>query len=412
MTAPVTRVRATLVLLAGAAALAGCAPAASHPAARTAAALTAPLVTSMTAVDGATWAVVAMGGSAADEDQFWELFTRPPGSTRWKLVTPPGVADNGGLVAAGSSGPLTVAFQPSQNLTFSPLASSGNGGKTWGVGLLDAAVASVPDALATKTAGSGGTLALLDNGAIDQAAGQPAASASAASASAASASAASASAASQSGGNQDGWTALAAPGAIAASAAGRRCQVTGWTGVAYTPSGTPLAAASCARPGTVGIFADVAGTWQASGPADPGGQPLRVIRLSQTPAGDTALLQAGGPGEASLLGGWTGDGTRWTASPSLPLHGGHVQASGTGPGGMLWVLLSGDRAETLAGPGAAWRDLPPPPRGTTALAAGPDGTDEALAVSGAHLTVYQLTPAGTWDKAQAISVPIQYGSSS
>ncbi|HEY6792465.1 MAG TPA: hypothetical protein VI365_34660 [Trebonia sp.] len=400
MTAPATRVRATLVLLAGAAVLAGCAPAASHaaashPAARKA--LTAPLVTSMTAANGATWAVVAMGGSAADEDQFWELFTRPPGSTSWKLVTPPGVADNGGLVAAGSSGPLTVAFQPSQDLTFSPLASSGNGGKTWGVGLLDAAVASVPDALATNTAGSSGMLALLDNGAIDQAAGQPAASGSAAS---------------QSSGNQDGWTALAAPGAIAASAAGRRCQVTGWTGVAYTPSGTPLAAASCARPGTVGIFADVAGSWQASGPADPGGQPLRVIRLSQTPAGDTALLQAEGRGEASLLGGWTSDGTRWTASPSLPLHGGHVQASGTGPGGMLWVLLSGDRAETLDGPGASWRDLPAPPRGTAALAAGPDGTDEALAVSGARLTVYQLTAAGTWDKAQVISVPIQFGSSS
>jgi hypothetical protein len=401
MTAPVRRVRATLGLLAGAVALAGCAPAASHPAARTAAALTAPLVTSMTTANGATWAVVAMGGSAADEDLFWELFTRPPGSTSWRLVTPPGVADNGGLVAAGSSGPLTVAFQPSQDLAFSPLASSGNGGKTWGVGLLNAAVAAVPDALATDNPGSvsGSTamLALLADGAIDQAASQPAASASAAG---------------QSSGSQDGWTALAAPGAIAASAAGRRCQVTGWTGVAYTPSGTPLAAASCARPGTVGIFADVAGTWQASGPADPGGQPLRVIRLTQTPAGDTALLQAGGPGEASLLGGWTSDGTRWTASPSLPLHGGHVQASGTGPGGMLWVLLSGDRAETLDRPGAAWRDLPAPPRGTAALAAGPDGTDEALAVSGAHLTVYQLTPAGTWDKAQVISVPIQYGSSS
>ena len=404
MTSPVKRVRAALGLLAGAVALAGCAPAASHPA-RTAAALTGPLATSMTAANGATWAVVAMGGSAADEDLFWELLTRPPGSTGWRLVTPPGVADNGGLVAAGSSGPLTVAFQPSQDLTFSPLASTGDGGKTWGVGLLDAAVASVPDALATDSAGgvsstapgSAAMLALLNDGAIDQAASQPAASGPAAA---------------PSGGSRNGWTALAAPGAIAASAAGRRCQVTGWTGVAYTPSGTPLAAASCARPGTVGIFADVAGTWQASGPADPGEQPLRVIRLTQTPAGDTALLQAGRSGEASLLVGWTGDGTRWTASPSLPLHGGHVQASGTGPSGMLWVLLSGGRAEILDGPGASWRELPALPRGTAALAAGPDGTDEALAVSGARLTVYQLTAACRWEEAQAISVPIQYGSSS
>ena len=315
----------------------------------------------------------------------------PAGKPGWKLVTPPGVADNGGLVAAAAGGSLTVSFLPSQDLTFTPLASTGDGGKTWGTGLLNAAVASVPDALAAdsagstagSTAGSAAMLALLHDGAIDQAASQ----------SAAGQPGGGQSAAGQSGGSQDGWTALAAPGAIAASAAGRRCQVTGWAAVAYTPSGTPLAAASCARPGTAGIFADVAGTWQATGPADPGGQPLRVIRLTQTPVGDTALLQAGSAGKASLEVAWTGDGTRWTASPSLPLHGGHVRASGTGPGGMVWVLLSGNRAETLAGPGAAWRELPAPPRGTAALAVGPAGPDEALAVSGARLTVYQLTAA-------------------
>ena len=54
----------------------------------------------MTAADGGTWAIVAMGGPAAGENQFWELLARPAGSTRWELVTPPGVADNGGLVAA------------------------------------------------------------------------------------------------------------------------------------------------------------------------------------------------------------------------------------------------------------------------------------------------------------------------
>jgi hypothetical protein len=365
--------------------LAGCAASGPDTPAAPTPATTAPLATAMTTASGQAWAIIAMGGPAAQEDLFWELFTRLPGSSRWTLATPTGVADNGGLVAAGSSGPLTVAFRPSQDLTFSPLARTGDGGKTWGTGLLNAPVASVPDALA---ADGTTTLALLDDGAIDQAAAGPAA------------------------GGQDDWTPLAAPGAIAVSVAGRRCQVTGLVAVAYTPSGTPLAGASCARPGTTGIFALVAGTWRASGPADPGGQPVKMIRLTQTPAGDTALLQAGTSGTASLQAAWTGDGTRWTASPALPLSGAQVQASGTGPGGALWVLLSGDRAETLAGPGAAWRELPAPPAGTGALAAGPDGAYDALVVSAATLTIDQLTPGSrTWRKVQAVKVPIQYGSS-
>jgi hypothetical protein len=377
-------------LLLGPGLLTGCAAASGgHDApAAPALATTAPLATSMTTASGQPWAIVAMGGSAAQDDLFWELVTRSPGSNRWTLVTPPGVADNGGLVAAGSSGPVTVAFEPNQDLTFSPLASTGDGGKTWGAGLLDAPLASVPDALAADGAGM---LALLDDGAIDQAAG-PAATGPA---------------------GQGGWTPLAAPGAIAASTAGRRCQVTGLAAVAYAPSGTPLAAASCAQPGSTGIFARVAGAWQSSGPAVPAGQPLRVIRLTQTPAGDTALLQAGASGTASLSAAWTGDGTQWTASAALPLHGARVQASGTGPGGALWVLLSGDRAETLAGPGTAWRELPAPPRGTAALAADPDGGYDALVVSAATLTIDQVTPDGhAWRQAQVIKAPLQYGSSS
>jgi hypothetical protein len=370
--------------MAAAVVLAGCASA-SAPAEPTAPtpAVAAPLATSMTTASGQAWAIVPVGGSAADEDLFWELLTRVPGSSRWKLVTPPGVADNGGLVATGGTGQLTVAFEPSQDLVFSPLARTGDGGRTWGTGLLDASVAAVPDALA---ASSTTMLALLNDGGIDQATAGQAASGK--------------------------WAQLAAPGAIAASSAGRSCQVTRLAAVAYAPTGTALAAGSCARPGIVGIFARVAGTWQASGPAVSGGQPLQVVRLSQTSAGDTALLREGASGDASLLAAWTGNGTRWTVSPSLPLHGGQVKASGTGPGDALWVLLSGDRARALAGPGAAWRELPAPPRGTDTLTAGPDGSYDALAVSGARLTVYRLTSAGSWIQAQVISVPIQYGSSS
>ena len=88
----------------------------------------APLTTSIATV-GSTWAVVVMGDPASQSGAFWQLVTLPHGSTQWALVTPPGVADNGGLVAAAdpSAGPLLrVAFRPSQNLTFSPLASTSN----------------------------------------------------------------------------------------------------------------------------------------------------------------------------------------------------------------------------------------------------------------------------------------------
>jgi hypothetical protein len=391
------------VLLAGMGVLVGCGSSGTHAAsASSVQAATAPLATSMTEAGGRTWAIVAMGGSAATENRFWELFTRPATGGKWELVTPPGVADNGGLAAADVRGSVTVAFQPSQGLSFSPLALTSDAGKTWGTGLIDAPVASVPDALAASGGGggNGGTmLALLGNGAIDQAAGADTGTSTSTS-------------------TGTGWSRLAAPGAVAASPAGRQCQITGLTGVAYTSSGTPLAAASCARPGVAGIFARSGNTWTAAGPAVPGGRPTQVLRLVGTPTGDVALLQTGTGGAAALFAAWTSDGTRWTVSPPLPAGSQAVRASGTGSGGSVWVLLADGRAETIAAPSAAgavpsaaWRELPAPPDGTATLAALPGGTFDALATSDAKLTVYQLGTAGGWAKTQVISVPIEYGSS-
>jgi hypothetical protein len=367
----------------GTSVLASCAGGGSGAAAAPAPAGTASLVTSMTTANGATWAIVAMGGSAAGANQFWELFARAAASDRWELVTPPGVASNGGLVAAGGPASLSVAFRPSQGLTFSPLAVTSDAGKTWRTGLIDAPVASDPDALA---AGAGAMLALLGDGTVEQ-----------------------------SGTAGASWTRLAVPGAIASSAAGRRCQVTSPTAVAYAPSGTPLAAASCTRPGIAGIFARSDNTWQAAGPVLGGALAARqvtVLRLTGTVAGDIALLRAGAGGDASLLAAWTSDGTRWTVSAPLAVGTGQVAASGTGSGGAAWLLLADGRAYAVSGPGGAWRRLPSPPPGTAALAAGPGGAFDALAAAGGNLTVYQLSPAGDWGKAQVLTVPIQYGSSS
>ena len=406
---------AAAAVAAGSCLLAGCtsaqapAPAPAQPAA------TAPLATSLAQAGGRAWAIVAMGGPAAEHNSFWEVFTRPLGSTQWALVTPPGVADNGGLVAAvpPAAQGLDVAVRPSQDLTFSPLALTGNGGKTWDTGLVDASVAAVPDALAL---GGGRMLVLLGDGAIDQAAtsgaGIPGEGVSGAAPPSASAAA---------------WTRLAAPGAIAGSAAGRDCHVTAVTAVSLAAAGTPLVGASCARPGIAGIFAPAGSGWRAAGPALTGrlaGEPVRVLRLTADGAGTMALLQSGtGDGDrgpTSLLAAWTADGTHWTVSPPLPLNGAQVLSSGAGPGATAaWVLLSGGRAATITEPtapsasGAAWRSLPAPPHGTAVLAPGPGGALDALAVSGGSaLTVFRLTPAGAWQQTQVISVPVQLGSSS
>jgi len=93
--------------------IAGCG---SHPA-RVAGAgppLAAPLSTSLVTAQG-RWAIAVMGGPDAG-NKFWQLFFRPVTGGHWSLVTPQGVADNGGLVAAGGGAYLVVGFRPSQNL--------------------------------------------------------------------------------------------------------------------------------------------------------------------------------------------------------------------------------------------------------------------------------------------------------
>ena len=351
---------------------------------------TAPLATSLVTAQGA-WAVAVMGGSATTADNFWELFVRPPSASKWSLVTPPGVASNGGLIATGATGgtSLLVGVRPSQQLAFSPLATSSDTGKNWTPGLLDSDLADVPDAIAVGA--SSQALALLAGGSIEQAPTIAAATA-------------------------GQWSQLTTLSALAASAAGRSCGLASLNAVSFGPNDIPMAAGSCAQRGVAGIFADNGGTWQAVGPTLPAGlrgDQVQVLGLASTSGGDAALLLAG----TGLLAAWS-DGTRWTVLAPVAAAG-SVAASGFGPGGSVWVLLGGGRAETIASPGAAWQTLPPAPTGTAvlapretaALAPGAAPGYDALAVSGSQVTVWRL--AGTaWTKAQVIKVPIEYGSSS
>ena len=356
--------------------------------------VTVPLSTSLVTAQG-TWAIAVMGGSAASDNNFWQLFVRPTGASRWSLATPPGVADNGGLVAAGGGTSLTVGFRPSQDLAFSPLATSTDDGKNWTPGLLGAGLAGTPGAIAV--ASSGRALALLQDGTI------------------AAAPTASAAAAGQ-------WTQLTTlqraggvrPGPLLrADERARRLVRT-----RYVPDGggklraarcggglhlcqrhVAIGGASAARdvrrgPGA-GARADRRFR-RRRGAADGREQPARRVvdrdALDGIRSGFRGNLARDGVrcrrervGAARRRPGGDHRRTRRLVAGAAAGAAGHRDARAAGP--------SGGQA------GGQWA--------TWATAA---GSYDALAVSGSRLTVWRLAQQA-WAKVQLITVPIQYGSS-
>jgi hypothetical protein len=384
---------AAAVLASGLAA--GCSHAGSGPAAAASAApapASAPaplsLTTALTA-QGTSWAAVPMG-AASGPNLFWQLFTRPAGSTQWSLATPPDVPTNGALILAstgsGSGGrSLTAGVRPALSLRFSPVTVTTDAGRTWASGPPAAGLADVPDALGSAPGGQ--LIALATNG--------------------------QASLASPTG---TSWTGLTSERALAKEPAASRCGLTALTAAAYTPAGAPLLAGNCTRPGVAGIFSYTKGAWDDAAPPMPaslGREQIRVLRLTRTDDSDTALLEAGTGPAAALLAAWTSSGGQWTVSPPLPLGGARVLSTSFGGTGAAAVVLSGNRGAVLSGPGARWQALPALPSGTTVTLALPaaGGTD-ALAAAGSMLTVWHLAAGSAqWAKTQVTKVPVQYGSS-
>lgn len=317
------RTRLAFLLLAASALAAGCGSASRQASAPASPAQPPSLATTLVTATG-TWAVAVMGGSAAEHNNFWQLFVRPTATGKWRLATPPGVASNGGLVVATpGAGSVVAGFRPSQDLSYSPLA---------------------------------------------------------------------------------------------ASSAGRSCGLGNLTAAAFSPSGVPLLAGSCARPGTAGIFAYAGGTWHPAGPVLPAmyaRQRVTVLRLTTTAGTTMALLAAGSGAATRLLAAWsTGGGGHWGLSPPLPLRGAKLTSASSGPGGSVAVVLTGNHALTVTGPAGSWSPLPTLPPGTVTLAPGPAGGWDALAVHRTRLTVWRLQRGGAaWAAAQTINVPIEFGSS-
>jgi hypothetical protein len=366
-----------------------------------------PVATSLGGAGQPGWAVVQMGGSAASEENFWELFARPAGSAQWRLATPVGVASNGGLMMAAAGTGLVAGFGPSQDLTFSPLAAVTAPGAAWSQNAapVSPGLASVPDALASGPGGQ--LLALTRSGEVLQA-----------------------SAASVSG-TGAAWTRVTTLRTLSASPAARACRLTALTAVGFTAAGAPEVGGACARPGAAAIFAQLpAGGWQAAGPA-PAGQRLTVLGLATQTGRTTALLEVTALPDIRVLGAWSAAGasiaggsgpsgsgsspgaSSWKVSPSVgigPRQPRSVQMLGNGSAGLV---LADGRGLTIAGPGGIWRTLPALPARTATLALGPAGQLQALTAAGEWFRVWQVAADGDgWSQVQQIKVQIPYGSSS
>ncbi|HUJ65146.1 MAG TPA: hypothetical protein VLX59_06400 [Acidimicrobiales bacterium] len=254
----------------------------SDSAATTAAApLPTPVATSIGGSAG-TWASVAMGQLDQPLNTFWQLLYRPVGGSRWSnQVEATAVATNGGIVLARLGGETVAAgMLPSNRLTFTPMIATSDGGRSWQNGLIDAALASTPDSLASN--GAGRIIALVGDGKSSQVLTAT--------------------------DSLSTWQTTATEAQLAATPAGGRCGLTSLTAVAY-PGTTPVAAGSCSTAGITGVFALGQTGWQAAGPPTSGDSTVQVLGLRSEGDTLTGLFARTTPtGTHDVVAGWSSNG--------------------------------------------------------------------------------------------------------
>jgi hypothetical protein len=335
-----------------------------------------------------------MGKADGSHDLFWQLFTFGEHATRWRLTTPPGVADNGGLVVAPTGSQSVLAgFVTSQELAFSPLALTSDSGANWRAGNPLAPLAVAPSALAASAAGR--AAALVRAHGSQQVV--------------------------TSSGSLSSWSPLTTTTRLAQSRVARPCGVRALTAVGVASNGTVLAGASCTRSGVLGLYADIDGAWQAARPSSPSalaGATVTPVRLVSGGAVPEGVFTATRHGVTEVLAGWASTASdAWTFSPALALApSGSLLASGSGPGTTVFAVVGEGRqteAEVTAGPGRPWHVLPRLPSGTATVAFEPDGALDALSAHLTTLAIWRLAADGrSWSKVTTVSVSIFFGSSS
>jgi len=326
---------------------------------------------------------------------FWQLFFRARGASSWSNATSTlALATNGGLIIATPDGQsVEVGIRPANRLTFSTLLTASPTQSSWTTGLLPAGLAADNSALATDAL-NGSSAALLNEGdsvrAVSSAHGLST------------------------------WRSLTTEAVLASSSAGRQCGLRSITAVGY--DGTQaLIGGGCRHADTVGLFSRSGDRWRLVGPTLPRQLDLGsvdVISLKQTSEGISTILAVTSVKEGtSLVAAWAGSGGQWSVSGALRLRSSQrVLSIGPASGVGMFVLLAGsggsEEADLVGGPVDSWQLLPTLPGGTSTLAFGPANAVDALAVNDTAFANWHLSPGSShWAKGQAISVPIEFGSS-
>ncbi|HEY3905636.1 MAG TPA: hypothetical protein VGM14_17140 [Streptosporangiaceae bacterium] len=350
-------------------------------------------------VPGASWATVRTGGPSVG-GRFWQLLAQDRATGKWRLVTPPGVADNAGLaVTSAPDGTMTAGFVPGQLLKFSPLARSTDDGAHWAQGLLPAGLAADPDSLAALP--DGRLVAVTPTEVEESAAGVAITAA-------------------------KNWASLVTLRALAATPGGRRCGLTSLTGTAAVPDGSALVSGTCSRPGRLGLFSNTGGNWQAIDPlvsrsaksavaykpaGGPATRPESVLGLDSSTAGVSVLIDVGTGSGHSIVGARLAAGAKaWTFYPLAGDTAGAVTSVSGSPSGGWVVMLNGSRA-VAAEPAAGQPANSASARATSFLAPGPDATIVPSASGGftalvpglSTVTVWQQGASG-WHRTQTIDV--------
>jgi hypothetical protein len=350
---------------------------------------TIPLATGGSA-QGLGWATVATGGRSVG-GTLWQLLVQDRADGHWRLATPPGVADNAGLaVAWAAAGHMTAGFIPSQDLTFTPLARTRDGGTHWSPGLFPGGLVHDPDSLAATP---GGQLVAVTAKSVQESAA---------------------------GGT--GWTSLVTRNVLAATPAGRRCGLTGLTGAVAESDGTIIIAGTCSRPGAVGLFGPTAGGWQATGPSlprSPGLLSVSVLGLMNSPAGTGVLLAAKTEHGQLLIPAWRGaKATAWSAGSPVTVNASGVKAAAASAPGVWGVVLGGRHALMIQPPGRSAgssqmaQRLTLPASDATLVPGSGGSVTSALVPGATTVTVWQLTAQGAWHRTQVITVPLTPGGQS
>jgi hypothetical protein len=350
----------------------------------------ATLAGGISTTDGTSIAVVPMGHLGDPANKFFETFTAGPAGS-WVLTTPTGVATNGGIVVA-SPGANAAAVLPWYLLRFTavrPLDS----GHAAGAGEVLPPLAVSPTSLSVASDGSVAFVTRRGAVMVGPSLAGP-------------------------------FTTLISVTALRRTSAGRRCAIVGLTSVVAVVGGRDVVGATCARPGSDGIFRRDSSGWHTG--STRATAPVSVVRLDAGPSGSTFGLVSVAGARPFLAAGRVTDGGFQLGgvvrqrSSSLRSTALVAAAPGAQPSYIIAAVgTRGVSAARLPVAGVAATLGPVLPRdvqavvmGSASPASGGAARVTAFSVEGSLLKELTLAPAGTrWVVAATQHIAVPYGSS-